>query len=103
MSKSNAWVIENTGPKKLNESSVELEKNLEAWIEKDPSLVQNGLVILYRQLVLDGGRLDLLALDPQGRMVVIEIKAGFLDNNVITQAFYYVAQIAQMPFENFIC
>lgn len=100
MPKSTAWVIESTGPKKLKESSVELEKNLETWIEKDPFLVQNGLVILHRQLVLDGGRLDLLAIDPQGRMVVIEIKAGFLDNNVITQAFYYVAQIAQMPFDN---
>jgi Holliday junction resolvase-like predicted endonuclease len=100
MSKSTAWVIEKTGPTKLHESSIELEKNLETWIEKDPSLVQNGLIILHRQLVLDGGRLDLLALDPQGRMVVIEIKTGFLDNNVITQAFYYVAQIAKMPFYN---
>lgn len=100
MSKSSAWAINESGPSKLRESSIELEKNLETWIEKDPSLVQNGLVILYRQFVLDGGRLDLLALDPQGRMVVIEIKAGFLDNNVITQAFYYVAQIAHMPFDS---
>ncbi|MBE0411713.1 MAG: hypothetical protein IBX69_18455, partial [Anaerolineales bacterium] len=45
------------------------------------------------------GRLDLLALDPLGRYVVIEVKAGALSTDVITQAIYYAAQIDNYPFE----
>ena len=40
------------------------ERHLEEWIEKDPALLQGGLAIVGRQIVLEGGRLDLLALDP---------------------------------------
>ena len=101
MSKSTAWLINNQKiPVKLKESTIDLEKNLETWIASDPSLVQGGLVVVGRQLILDSGRLDLLAIDPQGRWVVIEIKAGVLDKEVITQALYYVSQIATMKFQD---
>jgi Holliday junction resolvase-like predicted endonuclease len=96
MAKAASWIIENQKISKLKESTVGLEENLESWIEQDPSLVQSGLTIVSRQLILENGRLDLLALDPQGRWVIIEVKAGLLDSPVITQALYYVAQIASM-------
>jgi hypothetical protein len=99
MSNLSAWTIQGDKPIRLQDSSIDLEKRLEFWIEKDPFLIQNGLVIVARQLILEGGRLDLLAIDPQGRWVVIEIKAGALQTGVITQALFYVSQIAKMPFD----
>jgi RecB family endonuclease NucS len=78
MTKAASWIIEKQKISKLRESTVGIEKNLEIWIEEDPSLVQSGLTIVSRQLNVEGGRLDLLALDPQGRWVVIEVKAGML-------------------------
>jgi hypothetical protein len=48
---------------------------------------------------VEGGRLDLLALDPLGRYVVIEVKAGALSPDVITQAIYYAAQIDKYSFD----
>ena len=93
------WRIQPTGPVKLKEGGAGLEKQLEEWIEKDPSLLQSGLEIVARQMNLEGGRLDLLALDPQGRWVIIEIKAGALRNETIGQAFYYVSVIGRMPFD----
>jgi Holliday junction resolvase-like predicted endonuclease len=93
-----SWMIDKDNISKLIESTVGFEKNLETWIEQDPSLVQSGLVIVSRQMIVEGGKLDLLAIDPQGRWVVIEIKAGNLEAAVITQALYYVAQISEMQF-----
>jgi len=93
------WHVTPEGPSRLASSGVGLEKYLENWIEKDPSLVQAGLTIVGRQIAIEGGRLDLLALDPQGQWVVIEIKAGAVDQWTIAQGLVYAAAIATMPFE----
>ena len=99
MGKFGIWEIKESIPVKVNESEIELEKHLEEWIKNDPQMLPGGLEIICQQMTMPGGRLDLLALDPQGRWVVIEIKAGALDAEVITQALYYAAQIDKMPFQ----
>jgi Holliday junction resolvase-like predicted endonuclease len=99
MAKIALWNITQSGPEKLREASIDLEKQLEDWIEKDLSLLQNGLRIVGRQITVEGGRLDLLALDPLGRWVVIELKAGVMFSDVIGQIMHYAASIAQMPYE----
>ena len=79
------WQIANDGPTRLSPAPLDREKQLEDWIERDPALLERGLVIVARQLRLDGGPLDLLALDPQGRCVLIEIKRERLRREVIAQ------------------
>jgi Holliday junction resolvase-like predicted endonuclease len=93
------WHITQDGPQKLRPGKIELEKRLEDWIEQDPDLLQHGLTIVGRQVHVEGGRLDLLGLDIQGRWVVIEIKCGALYRDVITQALDYASCIAGMPYE----
>lgn len=93
------WNVTPAGPKKLTSSNINLEKELEEWIEKDPALLEQGLVILARQLNLEGGRLDLLALDLQANFVVIEIKKGIVSRDTITQAIDYSASIDSMPID----
>jgi hypothetical protein len=90
-----AWTIAGDKPAKLNSSSVGLEKNLETWIQADPGLVDRGLVVLQRQLNLGAaGRLDLLCVDQQGRLVVMEIKRGTLLRETLAQAVDYASVIA---------
>lgn len=80
----------------MEAASIELEKHLEEWIEKEPQLVGDGLQIIARQLTVEGGgRLDLLALDPQGRLVVIEVKRSQLEDLALTQALTYAALLAR--------
>jgi Holliday junction resolvase-like predicted endonuclease len=93
------WKIAQQGPEKLRMGAINLEKDLEDWIENDPSLLQCGLRIVGRQVGVEGGRLDLLALDPLGRWVVIELKAGSMFSDVIGQTMYYASSIAKMPYE----
>ncbi|MCL0055903.1 endonuclease NucS, partial [Dehalococcoidia bacterium] len=80
----------------LGESSIPLEKEFEDWITSDSSLLQEGLTIVGRQLRVAGGILDLLALDIQGRWVIIELKRSRLRREVLIQAIDYASSISEM-------
>jgi hypothetical protein len=99
MAKIGIWRVTNQGPVKLIESNINLEKQLEDWIEKDPSLLQSGLTIVGRQISYEDGRWDLLALDTQGKWIMIELKAGMLRRDVFTQVLDYASCVATMPFD----
>jgi Holliday junction resolvase-like predicted endonuclease len=99
MTRIGLWQIKDNGPVKINESDVGLEKNLEDWIERDPALLQSGLTIVGRQVYVEGGPLDLLALDPQGQWVVIELKADTLRRDTVAQVLDYASCIATLPYE----
>jgi len=94
MIKVGLWQISDSGPVKISESQVDIEKQLEDWIEADPSLIRAGLKIVARQLPVEGGYLDLLALDPQGRWVVVEMKRGELRRKVVAQVLDYASCLA---------
>jgi len=85
------WHITDSGPSRLLATELGAERDLENWIERDPALLERGLVIVGRQIRLEGGPLDLLALDPQGRWVLIEIKRERLRRDVIAQAIDYAS------------
>lgn len=90
------WQITETGPTRMVVATVGAEKHLEDWIERDPALLERGLVVVGRQLKLEGGPLDLLALDPQGRWVLIEIKRDRLRREAIAQAIDYVSCLHEL-------
>lgn len=93
------WTVDGTAPRRVNRSGVDLEKDLEDWIANDPSLLADRLTIVGRQVWVDGGPLDLLAIDLQDRWVVIELKRGRLYRTAITQALDYASSIARMDSE----
>ena len=86
-------------PHPLKESGFNLEKQLEDWIEDNPSLLRGGLTIVGRQFHTESGPIDLLALDPVGRWVVIELKPASVRRETIAQALDYAACIKNMPGE----
>ncbi len=90
------WHIREQGPSRLSHTDVKLEKHLESWIENDPELLQGGLTIVGRQIHLAGGTADLLALDTQGRWVVIEVKRGTIYRDAIAQILDYAASIREL-------
>ena len=91
------WSIEAGKPARLQRGSVNLERELEDWIELNPSFLQNGLKIVGRQMQLDAGRLDLLGLDPFGNWVIVEIKRGNVRRETVVQAIDYAACVSEMP------
>ena len=86
-------------PRRVECSHIALEKHLEDWIANDVTLIAEGLTLVGRQISIDDGRLDLLAIDSQDRWVVIEIKPGLLDAGALAQALYYASSIARLDGE----
>ena len=90
------WTVDGDAPRRVSRSGVGLERNLEDWIANDSSLLADGLTIVGRQVWLDGGPLDLLAIDWQDRWLVIELKRERLYRDALAQALDYASSIAAM-------
>ena len=84
------------GPRKVDRSQIGQEKTFEDWIRRDVTLIAEGLTLVGRQVSIDDGRLDLLAIDSQDRWVVIEIKARLLESDALQQAIYYASSVARL-------
>lgn len=101
------WEITDNGPKRIPETRLKqeklLEEKLEDWIANDPSILGENLLIVGRQVLIQDtkDRLDLLAIDPLGNSVVIELKRGHLKDPVDIQALRYASYISKWSFENF--
>ena len=75
--------------------------DLQRWLRDHPTVLEDGLFVLaeeYGEWAESGRRIDLLALDRGGRLVVVELKrdeGAFMD----LQALRYAAMVAHMTFE----
>ena len=87
-------------PKRVESSHIGLEKHFEDWIANDVTLIAGDLTLVGRQITIDDGRLDLLAIDSQERWVVIEIKPEMLYSNALHQALSYASSIARLSAED---
>jgi len=101
------WKVTTQGPKRIAETKLRgeemLEEKLEEWIMKDPSLLGEPLFIIGRQVIVPEvkDRIDLLALDPQGNSVIIELKQGRLKDPVDMQGLRYASYVSKWSYEDF--
>ncbi len=66
--------------------------DIQEWIEKTPDILEEELLIIAKELILPSGkRLDLLAVDRQGILVIIENKRDDSGHNVEWQAIKYAS------------
>jgi hypothetical protein len=77
------------------------EQHLEDWIERKPEILGEPLLIIGRQVQVSGvdNRLDLLAIDRAGNLVVIEVKRDTADVPADFQALRYAAAVANWSYE----
>lgn len=66
--------------------------DIQEWIEGTPTILGEELLIIAKEMVLPSGRrLDLLAVDKQGALVVIELKRDDSGTDVEWQAIKYAS------------
>lgn len=86
-----------------NFSSIHKEKDLEEWVESDPSILGKDLTVVGRQIYIPKvGPLDLLAVDQDGRLVVVEFKRQQTTRDSIAQILDYASSIRMMNMEQLI-
>ena len=76
------WAIESSGVVELaSAEKAETEKILEDTLVSNPNLLMEGLTLIGRQTPTQGGPLDLLGVDEEGRLIVFELKRGTLSRD----------------------
>lgn len=72
------------------------EERLEEILVKNPEMLIPGLTLVGRQTDTDGGPLDLLGVDSDGRLVLFELKRGRLARDAVAQIIDYASDLASM-------
>lgn len=96
------WRIDGTTLKRVAPSVVGLEQQLEDYIESDPTILGQPLLILGRQVMTVGGPLDLLAIDSTGAVHVIELKRDKTPRDVAAQVLDYGSWVASLSREEIV-
>lgn len=74
------------------------EAQMQEVLARQPDLIEEGLQVLNRELLVESGGIDLYARDAQGRYVVVELKRGRATQNAVSQLARYVRSVeAGMP------
>lgn len=81
-------------------SDISQEVRLEEWLVDDISALDEGLLVIGRQVRTDfGGEIDLLCLDSQGDTVTVELKKGKTPRDVTAQTLDYASWASKLSYE----
>ncbi len=94
------WRITDNGLAEARPSALKREADLHKWLEADPKLL-GDLLLIGSEVATDfGGRIDLLALDPAGILHVIELKRDKTPRDVVAQALDYASWATTLTLED---
>lgn len=77
-------------------SRIQTEQELQDQIVKKPNELEPGLWIVGYEFALGGNRADLLAVDGDGRLVVVEVKRANATREAVGQVLDYVSALNLM-------
>lgn len=84
-------------PEPLSAARLPSEQMLEEMIIGEPSILSSEWMLIGRQEVTShGGRIDLLAIAPDGSLVLIELKRDRTPREIIAQALDYASWVEQL-------
>jgi hypothetical protein len=84
-------------PTPLAATALANEQALEEMIVRDPRILSGEWMLIGRQEVTPfGGRIDLLAIAPDGSLVLIELKRNRTPREIVAQALDYAAWVEQL-------
>lgn len=90
------WKV-STQPEQLSESSLTQEQLLETMIVAAPGILSDEWMLIGRQEDTGfGGRVDLLAIAPDGSLVLIELKRHRTPREVVAQAIDYASWVEKL-------
>ncbi|GAA1792171.1 endonuclease NucS domain-containing protein [Nostocoides veronense] len=97
------WRIDGDTPKRLVTATLPSEATLEHYLEKDPSLLGERLLVIGRQVHTPHGKfIDLLAIDGEGNLHVLELKRDKTPRDVVAQVLDYGSWVSTLDRDSII-
>lgn len=93
------WNISSDTIKKIEYSSIDSEKRLEDILCEDLSILDSDLLLIGRQVPTGYGKyIDMLGIDPTGKLTVIELKRNRTPREVIAQVLDYASWVKDLSY-----
>lgn len=97
------WRIDGDTPKRLSTATLPSEATLEQYLEKDPSLLGDRLLVIGRQVRTPHGKfIHLPAMDSEGNLQVLELKRDKTPRDVVAQVLDYGAWVSTLDRDSII-
>lgn len=97
------WRIDGGAPRRLSASQLPTESMLEEFLEQDPTLLGERLLVVGRQVRTPYGKyIDLLAMDIDGNLHVLELKRDKTPRDVVAQVLDYGSWVSTLDRETVI-
>lgn len=91
------WRIDSDKPRALTAAVLPSEKELEDFLDQDPSLLGTPLLVIGRQVRTPYNKyFDLLAIDADGNLHVLELKRDKTPREVVAQALDYGSWVSTL-------
>jgi hypothetical protein len=88
------WRIEGERPRAIPQDKLDLESRVEEWLREDIGLVSDDLLLIGQQVpTAYGGVIDLLAIDPVGNLVILELKRDRTPRDIVAQVLDYASWV----------
>lgn len=83
----NLWQVQGQDLQEIKREALNNEQRLENWVVKDPSILGIDVLLIGRQVItVNGGRIDLLAIDHEANLVLVELKRDKTPREIVAQA-----------------
>jgi hypothetical protein len=93
------WKIESNAVKKVSIDVLDYEHRLEKWLIEDISILNPNLTVIGSQIVTPyGKKIDILAMNSVGELVIIELKRDKTYREVISQVLDYATWVKDLDY-----
>lgn len=77
--------------------ALDFEEKIEGWVAADLSLIGVDGIVLGRQVATDHGkRIDILAMDEDGNLVIVELKRDRSPRDIVAQVLDYASWVCRL-------
>lgn len=94
------WSIRNDKVVPIKRDHLDYENRLEKWLLEDISILSDNLVVIGKQVLTGyGKKIDILAMNIHGELVIIELKRDRTYRDVISQVLDYATWIKDLNYD----
>ncbi len=95
------WNIYGDNVTQIQKDHLNYENRLESWLIDDISILSSDLAIIGSQVVTSFGKIiDILVMNSVGELIIVELKRGKTDREVVAQTLDYATWVKGLTYED---